>query len=106
MKRCASSKLLEEYGYGFFEEPVHFDWYEETKQVADAVNIPVAGGEQEYSLHGFRWLIANNGLSDCPTGQLLFRRNDSFDESRAHGPRIRESLYAATCLAEDSDFST
>lgn len=56
------SRLLEEYKYGFFEEPVHFDWYEETKQVADAVDIPIAGGEQEYSLHGFRWLVANDGL--------------------------------------------
>lgn len=55
-------RLLEEYRYGFFEEPVMFDWYEETKQVADALSLPVAGGEQEYSLHGFRWLIANNGL--------------------------------------------
>ena len=55
-------RLLEEYRFGFFEEPVHFDWYEETRQVADAVTIPVAGGEQEYSLHGFRWLIANDGL--------------------------------------------
>jgi L-alanine-DL-glutamate epimerase-like enolase superfamily enzyme len=55
-------RLLEEYRYGFFEEPVMFDWYEETKQVADALTIPVAGGEQEYSLHGFRWLIANEGL--------------------------------------------
>ncbi len=55
-------RLLEEYRYGFFEEPVMFDWYEETKQVADALTMPVAGGEQEYSLHGFRWLIANDGL--------------------------------------------
>ena len=55
-------RLLKEYGYGFFEEPVLFDWYEETKQVADALTIPVAGGEQEYNLHGFRWLIANDGL--------------------------------------------
>jgi L-alanine-DL-glutamate epimerase-like enolase superfamily enzyme len=55
-------RLLEEYRYGFFEEPVPFDWYEETKQVADVLAIPVAGGEQEYSLHGFRWLIANEGL--------------------------------------------
>ncbi len=55
-------KLLEEYQFQFFEEPVHFDWYEETKQVADALTISVAGGEQEYSLHGFRWLIANDGL--------------------------------------------
>jgi len=55
-------KLLQKYNYGFFEEPVLFDWYEETKQVADALTMPVAGGEQEYSLHGFRWLIANDGL--------------------------------------------
>jgi len=55
-------KLLEEYRFQFFEEPVPFDWYEETKMVADALTIPVAGGEQEYSLHGFRWLIANNGV--------------------------------------------
>ena len=55
-------RLLEEYRFDFFEEPVPFDWYEETKKVADALSIPVAGGEQEYSLHGFRWLIANNGL--------------------------------------------
>jgi L-alanine-DL-glutamate epimerase-like enolase superfamily enzyme len=57
-----AGRLLEEYKYEFFEEPVPFDWYEETKQVADILNIPIAGGEQEYSLHGFRWLIANNGL--------------------------------------------
>jgi L-alanine-DL-glutamate epimerase-like enolase superfamily enzyme len=55
-------KLLEKYRFKFFEEPVPFDWYEETKMVADALSIPIAGGEQEYSLHGFRWLIANDGL--------------------------------------------
>jgi L-alanine-DL-glutamate epimerase-like enolase superfamily enzyme len=55
-------RLLEEYRFEIFEEPVPFDWYEETKQVADSLAIPVAGGEQEYSLHGFRWLIANDGL--------------------------------------------
>jgi len=62
-------KLLEEYHFEFFEEPVPFEWYEETKQVSDALKIPVAGGEQEFSLHGFRWLIANDGLQivqpDC-----------------------------------------
>jgi L-alanine-DL-glutamate epimerase-like enolase superfamily enzyme len=57
-----AGKLLEEYNYQFFEEPVPFHWYEETRQVADSLSIPVAGGEQEFSLHGFRWLIANDGL--------------------------------------------
>ena len=55
-------RLLEEYKFAFYEEPVPFDWYEETKAVTDAVNIPVAGGEQEASMHAFRWLIANDGL--------------------------------------------
>jgi L-alanine-DL-glutamate epimerase-like enolase superfamily enzyme len=56
-------KIMQEYKYAFFEEPVQFDWYEETKQVADALEIPIAGGEQEPSLHNFRWLIGNGGLS-------------------------------------------
>ncbi len=55
-------KLLEEYKFAFYEEPVPFDWYEETKAVADAVNIPMAGGEQEASMHAFRWLIANDAV--------------------------------------------
>ena len=55
-------QLLEEYKFAFYEEPVPFDWYEETKAVTDAVNIPVAGGEQEASMHAFRWLIANDAL--------------------------------------------
>ncbi len=55
-------KLLEEYKYGYFEEPVMFDHLEEIKQVADALTLPVANGEQDYSFYGFRWLLANNGL--------------------------------------------
>lgn len=55
-------KLLEEYRYGFFEEPVMFDWHEETKQVAERLSLPIALGEQEYSLHGFRRLIANDAV--------------------------------------------
>ncbi|HDR52534.1 MAG TPA: mandelate racemase/muconate lactonizing enzyme family protein, partial [Mariniphaga anaerophila] len=55
-------KLMEEYKFDFYEEPVPFDWYEETKEVADVLNVPVAGGEQEPSMHNFRWLIGNNAL--------------------------------------------
>jgi len=55
-------KILQEYNYEHYEEPVPFDWYEETRQVADALTIPIAGGEQESSMHAFRWLIANDAL--------------------------------------------
>ena len=55
-------QLLQDYNYGYFEEPVFFDWLDGTKQVADALSIPIAGGEQQHSIHAFRWLLANNGL--------------------------------------------
>ena len=50
---------MEEHGYGFYEEPVEFDDLWGTKEVADALDIPVALGEQEFSEHRFRWCIAN-----------------------------------------------
>jgi L-alanine-DL-glutamate epimerase-like enolase superfamily enzyme len=55
-------RLLEEIKAVYFEEPCQFDHFEETKQVADALTIPVAGGEQEYSDRRFRWMIANRGV--------------------------------------------
>ncbi|MGC4048908.1 MAG: mandelate racemase/muconate lactonizing enzyme family protein [Paludibaculum sp.] len=55
-------RLLEEYKYVYFEEPVKFDHIEEIKQVADTLTIPIANGEQDFDYYGFRWLIANDGL--------------------------------------------
>jgi len=55
-------RLLEEYKYGYFEEPVMFDQFEDIKQVADALTIPVANGEQDNSFYVFRWLIAHDGI--------------------------------------------
>jgi L-alanine-DL-glutamate epimerase-like enolase superfamily enzyme len=55
-------RLMEECNYAFFEEPCRFDDLWETKRVADALDLPVAGGEQEFSLRRFRWTIANRGL--------------------------------------------
>ncbi len=55
-------RLLEEYDYRYFEEPVKFDHLEEIKQVADALTLPVANGEQDHSFYGFRWLLAHDGL--------------------------------------------
>jgi L-alanine-DL-glutamate epimerase-like enolase superfamily enzyme len=55
-------KLMEEYQFDFFEEPVPFDWYEETRQVNEALNIAIAGGEQEPSMRSFRWLLASKAL--------------------------------------------
>jgi L-alanine-DL-glutamate epimerase-like enolase superfamily enzyme len=65
-------RLLEDNSFNFYEEPVPFDWYEETKQVKDALKIPIAGGEQESSLHNFRWLIANNALDIVQPDMFYF----------------------------------
>jgi L-alanine-DL-glutamate epimerase-like enolase superfamily enzyme len=58
----AIGKLLEEYKYGYFEEPVLYWHFEETKAVADALTIPIAHGEQDQSYYNFRWLLANDGI--------------------------------------------
>jgi L-alanine-DL-glutamate epimerase-like enolase superfamily enzyme len=61
-KAIEIGRLMEEYDYAFYEEPCRFDHLEDTKAVADALRIPVAGGEQESSEDRFRWVIANRGL--------------------------------------------
>ena len=53
-------RIMEEYNFDFYEEPVPFDWYEETRQVAAALKVPIAGGEQEGSMRNFRWLLASD----------------------------------------------
>ena len=55
-------RIMEEHRYGFYEEPCEFDDLWSTKEVADALTIPVAGGEQEFSLHRFHWMIAQRGV--------------------------------------------
>jgi L-alanine-DL-glutamate epimerase-like enolase superfamily enzyme len=52
-------KMLEEHKYALFEEPVPFDDLWGTKQVADALAIPIGLGEQESSLRRFQWQIEN-----------------------------------------------
>ena len=52
-------RMLEEYKYVYYEEPCEFDALEDNKKVRDALSIPIALGEQEYSEWRFRWSIAN-----------------------------------------------
>lgn len=54
-------RMMEEYRYAFYEEPCPFDWLWETKQVADALTIPIAWGEQEFSLRNWQWMIEQRG---------------------------------------------
>ncbi len=55
-------RILEDNNYGYFEEPVFFDRFEDIRRVADALTIPVANGEQEHNFYSYRWLLAHDGL--------------------------------------------
>ena len=50
-------RMLEDINAVFFEEPCPFDNLEATKKVADALTIPVALGEQEFSQWRFQYTI-------------------------------------------------
>jgi L-alanine-DL-glutamate epimerase-like enolase superfamily enzyme len=52
-------RILEEHDYYWYEEPVPWDWYEEQKIVEQAMTIRMAGGEEEFGMHGFRSLVGN-----------------------------------------------
>lgn len=45
-----------------FEEPCPSDHLDDTKQVADALAIPISGGEQESSEHRFAWMIRHGAV--------------------------------------------
>ncbi len=55
-------RLLEQHRFAYFEEPVMYDHFEDIKAVADALELPIANGEQDQSFVNFRWLLANDGL--------------------------------------------
>ncbi len=61
-KAIEIGRLLQDHGIDMFEEPCPFDYLEETERVADALEIPIAGGEQETSLRRFRWMIDNGAV--------------------------------------------
>lgn len=52
-------RLLEDEGYFHFEEPCPYEELEQTAAVAAALDIRVAGGEQDTSIPMFRRMIAN-----------------------------------------------
>ena len=61
-KAIEVGKILEANGFAFYEEPVPFDYLDETKRVAEALDIPIAWGEQESSQWRFKWMVENSGV--------------------------------------------
>src|SRR6185436_18534932 len=58
-KGIAVGKILQDLKYGFYEEPCPWEENTWTKAVADALDIPLAFGEQNSSLPGWQWMIEN-----------------------------------------------
>ena len=65
-------RIMHEHRLAFLEEPVPFDFYDETKQIADELALPIAGGEQEGSLRRFRWMIEHKGVDVVQPDLLYF----------------------------------
>ncbi|MPZ17322.1 MAG: mandelate racemase/muconate lactonizing enzyme family protein [Luteitalea sp.] len=63
--------MLEDLGVGFFEEPCPWEELSETKQVADALTMQVAAGEQDASLWRFQWMM-ENGVMDIVQPDLNY----------------------------------
>ncbi|MGY8696176.1 MAG: mandelate racemase/muconate lactonizing enzyme family protein, partial [Verrucomicrobiia bacterium] len=70
-RAIAIGRLLQKNGFSFYEEPCPFDYLEETKRVADALEIPIAWGEQESSQWRFKWMIENSGVQ-IPQPDIIY----------------------------------
>ena len=70
-KAIEVGKMLEANAMSFYEEPCPFDYLDETRQVADALEIPIAWGEQESSQWRFRRMIETGGVQ-IPQPDLFY----------------------------------
>ncbi len=64
-------RAMEATGHRFFEEPVPFDYYDETREIAAGLKIPIALGEEEMSLRGFRRIIEHR-IADIVQPDLMY----------------------------------
>ena len=70
-KAVEVGRMLEEFGVGFFEEPCPFEHYEETRRVAEALTIPIAGGEQDSSVYRWEEMLSRR-VVDIPQPDLIY----------------------------------
>jgi L-alanine-DL-glutamate epimerase-like enolase superfamily enzyme len=64
-------RMLEDIDAVYFEEPCPFDDFDETKKVTDALSIPIALGEQEFSHARFKSMI-RHGVADIAQPDLFY----------------------------------
>ena len=63
--------MLEDIDAVYFEEPCPFDDFDDTKKVTDALTIPIALGEQEFSHARFKSMI-RHGVADIVQPDLFY----------------------------------
>lgn len=61
-KAIEIGRMLAEHRVAFFEEPCPWEDFEATKQVADALGLPIAGGEQDTSWEKIRWMVRQRAV--------------------------------------------
>ncbi len=61
-KSIEIGKWLEEYDIGFYEEPNEWGDFVGLKEINDALNIAVAGGEQDHDWYKWKWMIDNRAV--------------------------------------------
>ena len=89
-------RMLEDIDAVYFEEPCPFDDFESTKKVTDALTIPIALGEQEFSHARFRAVI-NDGVADIVQPDLFYYGGlDPLDPRRPHGGRAQPAHHRAS----------
>ncbi len=64
-------RMLEDIDAVYFEEPCPFDDFDDTKKVTDALKIPIALGEQEFSHARFKSMI-RHGVADIVQPDLFY----------------------------------
>ncbi len=55
-------RMLEDWGVEMYEEPCDWEDFEMTRQVTEALDLPVAGGEQDTSLPKWRWMAEHRAV--------------------------------------------
>ena len=58
-------KMLQDHGVSHFEEPCPYWEYQQTKQVTDALDLDVTGGEQDCELQNWQLMIDMNVVNIC-----------------------------------------
>ena len=70
-KAIEIGRMLEDIGGIHYEEPCPFDDFDATKKVTDALTIPIALGEQEFSQNRFRRMIREH-VADIVQPDLFY----------------------------------